>query len=94
MAAVGGGGMPGRYLPYPGNAPSADPPRLVPRPVPRLVIVDPPWACFGCGWSCRYAPPHGVPAPCVTAVTVDMVVGAALGLLADTCRRSQGDAQQ
>jgi len=80
VVAVGGGGMPGRYLPYPAGEPSAD--------RPRLVIIDPPWACFGCGWHCRYAPPHGAPAPCMTAITVDTVVAAALGVLGDTCRRS------
>jgi ADP-heptose:LPS heptosyltransferase len=73
VVAVGGGGMPARYLPYPAGDPATD--------QPRLVIVDPPWPCFGCGWHCRYAPPRNAPAPCVAAITVDAVVGAALALI-------------
>jgi ADP-heptose:LPS heptosyltransferase len=73
VVAVGGGGMPGRYLPYPAGEPPAD--------RPRLVMVDPPWPCFGCGWNCRYGPAPGTPAPCVTAVSVDAVVGAGREML-------------
>jgi ADP-heptose:LPS heptosyltransferase len=73
VVAIGGGGMPARYLPYPAGDPTTD--------RPHLVIVDPPWPCFGCGWNCRYAPPRNTPAPCVTAITVDAVVGAALAAI-------------
>ena len=73
VVVVGGGGMPARYLPYPAGDPTTD--------QPRVVTVDPPWPCFGCGWHCRYAPPRAAPAPCVAAVTVDAVVGAALALI-------------
>ena len=73
VVAIGGGGMPARYLPYPAGDSTTD--------RPCLVIVDPPWPCFGCGWQCRYAPPRNAPAPCVAAVSVDAVVGAALALI-------------
>jgi ADP-heptose:LPS heptosyltransferase len=73
VVAVGGGGMPERYLPYPSAGADAG--------QPYLVVVDPPWPCFGCGWQCRYAPPPGTVAPCVAEVTVRQVVGAALALL-------------
>jgi ADP-heptose:LPS heptosyltransferase len=76
VVAVGGGGMPERYLPYPSDEPGSG--------QPRLVAVDPPWPCFGCGWQCRYAPPRGAVAPCVAAITVDQVVGAALALLGES----------
>jgi len=76
VVPVGGGGMPERYLPYPAGEPAAG--------QPRLVAVDPPWPCFGCGWQCRYAPPRDAPAPCVAAITVQQVVGAALALLRES----------
>ena len=76
VVAVSGGGMPERFLPYPANGPAAG--------QPRLVVVDPPWPCFGCGWHCRYAPPRDAAAPCVTVITVARVVDAALEVLRDS----------
>jgi ADP-heptose:LPS heptosyltransferase len=73
VVAVGGGGMPERYLPYPAARTATG--------QPRLVLVDPAWPCFGCGWQCRFAPAHDTAAPCLAAVTVGKVVDAALALL-------------
>jgi ADP-heptose:LPS heptosyltransferase len=73
VVAVGGGGMPERYLPYPAARTTTG--------QPRLVVVDPPWPCFGCGWQCRFAPARGDAAPCVAAITVRQVVDAAVALL-------------
>jgi ADP-heptose:LPS heptosyltransferase len=73
VVAVGGGGMPGRYLPYPASEPDSS--------QPHLVAVDPPWPCFACGWQCHYAPPRDAAAPCVANVSVRKVVHAALTLL-------------
>ena len=68
VVAVGGGGMPGRYLPYPASEPDSS--------QPRLVVVDPPWPCFACGWQCHYASARDAAAPCVADVSVRKVVGA------------------
>jgi ADP-heptose:LPS heptosyltransferase len=73
VVAVGGGGMPGRYLPYPASGPD--------NTQPHLVVVDPPWPCFGCGWQCHYVPPRDAAAPCVADVSAQDVVAAALALL-------------
>jgi ADP-heptose:LPS heptosyltransferase len=73
VVAVGGGGMPGRYLPYPASEPGNS--------QPHLVVVDPRWPCFGCGWQCHYAPSRDAAAPCVADVSVQNVVAAALTLL-------------
>jgi ADP-heptose:LPS heptosyltransferase len=73
VVAVAGGGIPGRYLPYPpGNAHAA---------LPVLVTVEPVLPCFGCGWHCRYAVAAATPVPCVAEVPVDRVLTAARGLL-------------
>lgn len=73
VVAVGGGGIPDRYLPYPTTEPHPAP--------PVLVTVDPAWACFGCGWRCQYAVPAGQPLPCVTDVSLDQVLNACLAAL-------------
>ncbi len=75
VAAVGSGGMPGRYLPYPEDEPGVF--------APILVLADPPLPCFGCGWRCRYLPPRGAPVPCIAEVPVEAVVGAALAILSE-----------
>jgi ADP-heptose:LPS heptosyltransferase len=73
VVVVSGGGMPGRYLPYPpGTAATGQ---------PGLVMVEPAWPCFGCGWRCRYALGRETSTPCVTAVGVEQVVLAARALL-------------
>ena len=71
--AVGNGGMPGRYLPYP--APLLD----VTTPVP--AFADTVCPAFGCGWRCQFLPASGSPVPCVADVTVDAMVNAALSVL-------------
>lgn len=69
VVVVAGGGLPGRYWPYPGRLQA------------RLVMVQPPMACFGCGWRCRYTVPAGTAAPCVAEISVDRVAQAAISLL-------------
>jgi ADP-heptose:LPS heptosyltransferase len=73
VVAVAGGGIPGRYLPYPPSDAHTIP--------PVLVTVDPELPCFGCGWHCRYSVPANTPVPCVAEVPVDRVLTAARGLL-------------
>jgi len=72
VVAVGNGGMPGRYLPYPANEPGIF--------GPHLVLPDPPLPCFGCGWRCKYLPLEAEPVPCIAEVTIAAVVTAALSI--------------
>ena len=69
VVAVTGGGMPGRYLPYP-DEPGA--PRI------RAAQVSPAWSCFGCLWRCTRNARPGSTAPCIEAVAVREVVDLAL----------------
>lgn len=77
---VMGGGIPGRYWPYPEGDDS---------PVV-AVSVTPAWECFGCGWRCRYALAPGEPAPCIAAVGEAEIVRQAMDCLG---RRTGADAQ-
>lgn len=70
---VAGGGIPGRYLPYPAESP--------PGAAPKVAAVPVPWECFNCGWVCRYQPPAGTPAPCVAAVGIAEVTALAQAAL-------------
>ncbi len=70
---VGGGGTPGRYLPFqPDFAPDAG---------SVLVTADPLPVCAGCGWRCRYIVPEHKPAPCVAQVSTAQVLAAARAAL-------------
>jgi hypothetical protein len=73
VVAVGSGAMPERYLPYTADAPGVAP--------PVIVLAEPAWPCFGCGWQCVYRNGRDAPVPCITAVTVAAVVRAAMGQL-------------
>jgi ADP-heptose:LPS heptosyltransferase len=69
--AVVGGGIIGRYHPYPHHQ--------EPAPVP--VGLAQPMPCFDCGWRCRYRLAPGEAAPCVEGIEPERVLAAALGLL-------------
>lgn len=52
------------------------------RPLPRTVHH---WMdCYGCGWRCVYKIAPGCPAPCLTNVSVEDAIGAALATLDST----------
>lgn len=67
--AVGGGGMPVRYFPYPGEA--ALPTKVVHRPLP----------CADCNWKCIHIRSRLQTAPCILEVTWQEVAEAADALL-------------
>jgi ADP-heptose:LPS heptosyltransferase len=69
-----GGGIVGRYLPYP-----IDPARIVADPTP--VSLPEPMACFNCGWMCQYDLGPDDPAPCVERVERKAVLQAVLARL-------------
>lgn len=73
VVVVAGGGLPGRYWPYSAES--------LPTPPARVAILDPPMACFGCGWRCRYTVSAGKAAPCVANISPERVMEAALSLL-------------
>lgn len=67
--AVGGGGMPERYFPYP-----------YPDPV-SAVVVERRLPCAGCGWHCGFRVAASGVASCVDEVTPGQVLGVAEALL-------------
>jgi ADP-heptose:LPS heptosyltransferase len=69
-----GGGIVGRYHPYPTGRAFG-----MTAPVP-VGMVDP-MPCFDCGWRCHFDLEPGQPAPCVAAVERADVLAAALELL-------------
>jgi len=69
--AVAGGGLPGRYFPYPDH--TRYPVRILEVPAP----------CAGCGWKCHRPQPASGAAWCVSEVTTDRVYRAAEELLAN-----------
>jgi len=71
---VVGGGIVGRYHPYPAERTSG-----MTAPVPVGMVQ--PMPCFDCGWRCRFDLEPGQPAPCVEAVERGRVLAAALDLL-------------
>jgi ADP-heptose:LPS heptosyltransferase len=71
---VVGGGIVGRYHPYP-------PDQAFDTTAPVVVGLSAPMPCFDCGWRCRFRLPPGQSAPCVEAVEPARVLAAALALL-------------
>jgi ADP-heptose:LPS heptosyltransferase len=71
---VVGGGIVGRYHPYP-------PDQAFNTTAPVPVGLTSPMPCFDCGWRCRFRLAPGQSAPCVEAVEPERVLAAALGLL-------------
>jgi ADP-heptose:LPS heptosyltransferase len=69
--AIAGGGIIGRYLPYPADekASPAD---------PVAVMMDESMDCFGCGWRCKFDVRPGAPAPCVERVQRERVLAAVI----------------
>ncbi len=70
-----GGGHYGRFLPYPEGAGGV-------LPVP----VVSPMECFGCNWHCTKQVEMDSPVPCLSAITVDQVLEAVWGIIADNER--------
>lgn len=68
-----GGGIVGRYHPYP---PSADG-----RQAPMPIMVPEPMACFDCGWRCIHDVRPGDPAPCIARIDEKRVLDAVLDRL-------------
>jgi ADP-heptose:LPS heptosyltransferase len=66
-----GGGHFGRFLPYQIDRAGS----LVP------TVVHAALPCFGCDWSCRFAPVDHGPKPCITEVSIDRVWNAISALL-------------
>jgi len=64
---VVGGGLPGRYHPYPEGA--------VPESA-RPIAISHHMPCYGCGWRCIYQLRKTAAAPCITEVTVEEVMAA------------------
>jgi ADP-heptose:LPS heptosyltransferase len=64
VVAIVGGGLPGRYHPYPAGAEA------------RLTVVETPLPCYGCNWSCIHEITRGAPAYCIASVTVSQVLRA------------------
>lgn len=60
-----GGGHYGRFLPYKVEMPTGNT-----LPVSACCMMD----CFGCDWSCIYELSENQPAPCVSQITVEMVM--------------------
>jgi ADP-heptose:LPS heptosyltransferase len=71
---VVGGGIVGRYHPYP-------PGQAFDITAPAPVGLATPMPCFDCGWRCRFRLAPGQPAPCVEAVEPARVLAATLALL-------------
>lgn len=84
VVCIAGGGIVGRYVPYPA-AEAAD-------TDPVTVMVDEPMDCFDCGWRCRFDLREGEPAPCVERVRCERVLTAVLdqlGRSAESCGRGR-----
>lgn len=60
-----GGGHYGRFLPYKVEIPTGNT-----LPVSACCMMD----CFGCDWRCIYELSENQPAPCVSQITVEMVM--------------------
>lgn len=60
-----GGGQYGRFFPYHVEVPTG---RSF--PVPVFCMME----CFGCDWRCSYKTDGSCPAPCISHITVDMVM--------------------
>jgi ADP-heptose:LPS heptosyltransferase len=73
VVCIAGGGIVGRYVPYPA-ADAAD-------TNPVTVMVDQPMDCFDCGWRCRFDLREGAPAPCVERVQCERVLTAVVDQL-------------
>jgi ADP-heptose:LPS heptosyltransferase len=73
VVCIAGGGIVGRYVPYPA-ADAAD-------TYPVTVMVDEPMDCFDCGWRCRFDLREGAPAPCVERVRRERVLTAVVDQL-------------
>jgi ADP-heptose:LPS heptosyltransferase len=71
---VVGGGIVGRYHPYPLD-------QAFDTSAPVAVGLAAPMPCFDCGWRCRFRIAPGEPAPCVEAVEPARVLAATLALL-------------
>lgn len=69
VLAIGGGGMPKRFFPYPTSTCST------------CESIDHPMSCFGCGWNCKYHIRKGEAARCLINIGVDDVVRAGVKLL-------------
>lgn len=69
--AVAGGGIVGRYLPYPEREKGC-------KADPVAVMVSEPMPCFDCGWACKFKVAIGDPAPCIAAIDQAPVLEAAL----------------
>ncbi len=67
--AVGGGGLPARYFPYPNEA------------ALRTKALDHAVPCAGCDWKCIYKIPRGACTPCIRDVSWQQVAQAAETLL-------------
>jgi len=74
--AVTGGGMPGRYLPYPAEEKTQG------AVGPIQLTATPRLPCEGCGWCCRFAPRAGEAAPCVANIGTESVRAAVQFLVA------------
>ena len=62
---IAGGGDFGHLVPYPEVLDACE------KPLPITIYEQ--MSCFGCGWQCIYDIKNGAPAPCVSAVSVDVV---------------------
>ena len=60
-----GGGQYGRFFPYHVEVPTGSS-----FPVPVFCMME----CFGCEWRCAYTIDGSCPAPCISQITVDMVI--------------------
>jgi ADP-heptose:LPS heptosyltransferase len=65
VVAIAGGGLPGRYHPYPSWAGA------------RLKVVERRLPCYGCNWNCIYDIAPGSPARCIADIEVADVLEAA-----------------
>jgi ADP-heptose:LPS heptosyltransferase len=80
--SITGGGITGRYLPYPADESAS-------HLDPVAVMVDDPMDCFDCGWRCTFDLRPGSPAPCVERVKRERVLAAVIAQL-DRCAPASG----
>jgi len=65
VVAIAGGGLPGRYHPYPDWSGV------------NLTVLEARLPCYGCNWNCIYEISPGSPAHCIASVEVAQVMEAA-----------------